>query len=83
MLNILTTLTDYLLKNEEGEEESYAIPDGSISDWYKQVSEQLSVLKKDPKKHKIRIAQLEKISQHLDRVLQIRKNKCHSQDESK
>ncbi len=78
MLNILKTLTDYLLKMEEGEEESCAIPDESIDDWYQQVNDKLEMLRKDPELHKIRIEQLEEISEHLKKVKAIRDQKCHS-----
>ena len=78
MLNILKTLTDYLLKMEQGEEESCAIPDESIDDWYQQVSEKLDTLRKNPQKHQMRIDQLEEISEHLKQVKSIREQKCHS-----
>lgn len=78
MLNILKTLTDYLLKMEQGEEESCAIPDESIEDWYRQVSDKLESLRKEPERHHMRIQQLEAISEHLKQVKAIREQKCHS-----
>lgn len=77
MLNILKSLTDYLLKMEEGEEESCAIPDESIDDWYDQVNAKLESLRTDPQQHQQRIEQLEDISEHLKRVKAIREQKCH------
>lgn len=77
MLNILKTLTDYLLKMEEGEEESCAIPDESIDDWYDQVNAKLESLRTDPQQHQQRIEQLKDISEHLKRVKAIRQQKCH------
>ncbi len=82
MLNILKTLSDYLLKMEQGEEVSCAIPDESISDWYDQVSEKLEALRQKPERDQIRIAQLEDIQQHLQQVKAIREKKCRSGGEN-
>jgi len=77
MLNILKNMTDYLLQMEQREEESCAIPDESINDWYQQVIDELDALRKNPQQHQLRIEQLEDISAHLKQVLAIRANKCH------
>lgn len=82
MLNILRSLTDYLLQHEEKAEESCDIPDENIRDWLQQVDDEIAALATDPARHRLRLEQLRDIHNHLQQVLAIRAAKCNSNPES-
>ena len=82
MLNILRSLTDYLLQHEEKAEESCDIPDESIRDWLQQVDDEIAALAADPERHRLRLEQLRDIHDHLTQVLAIRASKCNANPES-
>lgn len=68
MLNILKSLTEFVLKHEQDTEESCDIPDESISDWLKQVDDEIAALSARPEKHTVRLEQLKTIHDHLSKV---------------
>lgn len=83
MLNILRSLTDYVLQHEEKAEESCDIPDENIIDWLQQVEEEIEALSADPDRHRLRLEQLQDIRDHLKKVLEIRAAKCKSDSTQK
>lgn len=83
MLNILRSLTDYLLQHEEKTEESCDIPDENIQDWLQQVDDEIAALSSQPEKHRLRLEQLRDIHDHLQQVLAIRATKCASHPDPK
>jgi len=83
MLNILRSLTDYLLQHEEKAEESCDIPDENIRDWLQQVDDEIAALTDDPERHRLRLEQLRDIHDHLAQVLAIRASKCNRPRESR
>jgi len=76
MLNILTSLTQFLLDHEENIEESCDIPDGNIEEWRQQVDDEISALSENAEKHSLRLEQLKMIQDHLRKVEAIRAKKC-------
>jgi len=79
MLNILKSLTGFLLRHEQRVETSCDIPDESIDDWARQVSDEIAALSGDPEEHHIRLEQLQAIQQHLATIQDIRDNKCQEE----
>ncbi len=77
MLNILKSLSKYVLEHEQQEAESCAIPDESIADWIKQIDEELSFISQKPGKHINKIEQLKSIKNYLKEVRKIREQRCH------
>jgi len=76
MLNILTSLTQFLLDHEEKTEESCDIPDENIEQWLRQVDDEISALSENTEKHSARLEQLKTIQDHLRKVEAIRAKKC-------
>ncbi len=76
MINILQSLTQYLLDNEEKEEESCSIPDESIADWLNQINNKITYLKNHSGAHEKKLQQLYLIREHLEKVQKVRAAKC-------
>ncbi len=77
MLNILKSLTEFLLRHEEETGESCDIPDESIEDWVQTVEEEIRTLSGDPGAHRLRLEQLQAIARHLKQIQVIRARKCN------